>query len=266
MAAVKRARVWLDTKFFLGLAVSFIFLFFAFYDVHLRPLTVTPKIDFGKMWHSITHADPLLVLAVMLQVVFMMFVRGHRWSLFLKPIKRISWIPLGWSTCIGFAVNNLLPARLGEVARAISVSRKAKIGFGAAFGTVVVERIYDALTLLALFVLSLYVWEFSGPMDKLAAAVKQQFGVNISQRLIAINLSVLVGAILLIVVFLKWKTEFALRIAGFFLRALPERWREKVLTGLRNFINGLTQTTEPLEVIWILFISAMLWIISAFSV
>ena len=263
---MSRRRLWLDPKFFIGLAVSAIFLFIAFYDISLSPLGAQPKIDFGKMWFSITHANPVYVTAVMLQVLFMLFVRGHRWSLFLKPIQRVSWIKLGWSTCIGFAVNNLLPARLGEVARSISVSRKTKIGFGAVFGTVVVERIYDTLSLLVLFVLSLYVWEFSGPMAKLAVAVKQEFGVNISQRLIAINLSVLVGVILATVVMLKWQTELTLRVAAFFLRVLPERWRVKVLAGLRNFIGGLTQTTNPLEVIWILFISAALWIISALSV
>ncbi len=263
---MKRARVWLDPKFFLGLLVSAFFLFIAFYKITLHPFGVTPRVDFHLMWIAMTQANKLLLLAVSAQVLFMLFVRGHRWSLFLKPIKRVPWIPLGWSTCIGFAVNNLLPARLGEVARSISASRKTKIGFGAVFGTVVVERIYDTLSLLVLFVLSLYVWEFAGPMDKLAAAVREQFGVNISQRVIAINLSALVGLILLIVVLLKWKTELALRIAGFFFRVLPARWREKTLTGVRNFIGGLTQTTEPLEVIWILIISAGLWVISAFSV
>lgn len=263
---MKRTSFLRDPKFYLGLFVSLLFLFLAFFDLDLRPFSVKAKIDFGQMVYSITHVNPLLFVAIMAQVIFMLFVRGHRWALFLKPVKRVSWVALGWSTCIGFGVNNLLPARLGEVARSISASRKAKIGFGAVFGTVVVERIYDTLSVIILFVLSLYVWEFSGPMEKLAGAVQEEFGFSISQQGIAVNLTVLVVVILFAIFMLKWQTELSLKVAGFFLRVLPERWRVKILSGLRSFIGGLTQTTRPLEVIWIIFLSAALWIISAFSV
>jgi len=263
---VKTARFLRDPKFYLGLFVSLFFLFLAFYDVNLRPFSVQAKIDFGEMWHSITHVDPLLILIVMAQVVFMLFVRGHRWSLFLKPVKRLPWIPLGWSTCIGFAVNNLLPARLGEVARSISASRKSGLGFGTVFGTVVVERIYDTLTILILFVFSLYVLEFSEPIAKISQAAHAEFGVAITQQSLAINLSVLVAIILAAIIMLKWKTELSLHIAGFFFKPLPQRWREKIINGLRNFIGGLTQTTVPWEVAWIVVLSAALWIISAISV
>ncbi|NLH48881.1 MAG: flippase-like domain-containing protein [Myxococcales bacterium] len=254
MAAINR-RLWRDPKVYLGFAVSVFFIWLAF-----------RKIDPDKMWQAIVAADPLLIAFIMAQVLAMLFIRGHRWALFLKPVKRVSWLVLGWSTCIGFAVNNLLPARLGEIARSISASRKTGIGFGTAFGTVVVERIYDTITLLVLFIGSLFLWDFAGPMDKLIAAVRQQFGYTISQRGIAVNLAVFVGVVLAAIVLLKWRTALALRVAGLFLRPFPAAWREKILTGLQNFIQGLTQTTDPFEVVWILFLSAALWIISIYSV
>lgn len=263
---MSRARFLKDPKFFLGLFTSVFFLFIAFFKVTFSPFAVTAKIDFGQMVKSIVGANTLFLALIMVQVLAMLFIRGHRWTLFLKPIKKTNWISLGWSTCIGFAVNNLLPARLGEVARSISASRKEGIGFGAVFGTVVVERIYDTLSILVLFVLSLFVWEFSGPMEKLAAATKSEFGVEVSQQSIALNLSILVGMILLAIIFLKWQTEISLRIAGFFLKPLPAAWREKIIKGLRNFINGLTQTKNPLEAAWIVVLSAAIWVISALTV
>lgn len=255
MAEVKKRHPLRDPKVYLGFAVSVFFIWLAF-----------RKIDLRAMGRAMVAADPLLIFFIMAQVLAMLFLRGHRWTLFLKPVKRVSWIGLGWSCCIGFAVNNLLPARLGEIARSISASRKTGIGFGTVFGTVVVERIYDTITLLLLFIGSLFLWEFAGPMDKLIAAVQEQFGYTISQRGIAVNLSVFVGAILTVIVLLKWRTELTLRTAGFFLRPLPAAWREKFLNGLRNFIRGLTQTTDPLEAIWIVIVSAVLWIISIYSV
>lgn len=256
MADVTSRRWYRDAKVLLGLAVSVFFMWLAF-----------RKLDAGLMWDSIIAANPWMLLAVMAQVLFMLFVRGHRWTLFLKPVKPgLSWIALGWSTCIGFAVNNLLPARLGEVARSISASRKTGLPFTTIFATVVVERIYDTLSILVLFALSLFVWDFAGPMERLTVAVKSEFGYTITQQGIAINLSVLVGMIIVAVIMLKWQTELSLRIAGVFLRPLPERWRTKILGAMRGFIGGLTQTTHPLEVIWIIFISAALWVISIISV
>jgi uncharacterized protein (TIRG00374 family) len=255
MAVVMKRSHWRDPKVWIGLAVTAFFLWLAF-----------RKLDWGQTWDAMRRANPGWILLLSLLVLSMLFIRGHRWSLFLKPVKRIPWVPLGWSTCIGFAVNNLLPARLGEVARTLSAARKTGLGFGVIFGTVVVERIYDTLSLLALFALSLFVWDFAGPMARLSAAVREQFGVNVDQRTIAVNLSILIGGLLFAIVMLKWQTDLSLRVAGFFLKPLPARWRERFLAGLRNFINGLTQTTNPLEAVWIVIISAGLWIISIYTV
>jgi hypothetical protein len=49
---------------------------------------------------------------------------------------------------IGFMVNNVLPARLGEIARAISLGIKTGLSRSAALATIIVERVYDSLTLL----------------------------------------------------------------------------------------------------------------------
>ena len=253
MALATRSR---DVKVYLGIGVSVFFIWLAF-----------RKLDPAMMWDSIVSANPWLLGFVSAQVLFMLFVRGHRWALFLKPVKPgLSWIALGWSTCIGFAVNNLLPARLGEIARSVSAARKTDIPFPTIFGTVVVERIYDTLSILVLFVLSLFLWDFAGPMDKLAAAVKGEFGYEITQQSIAVNLSILVGLIIAIVIVLKWKTEFSVKVTRLILTPLPARWTEKIVGVQRTFIGGLTQTTNPLEVIWIIFLSGSLWVISWFSV
>ncbi|MDP8225123.1 MAG: lysylphosphatidylglycerol synthase transmembrane domain-containing protein [Candidatus Lernaella stagnicola] len=253
MAGLARSR---DPKVYVGLAISVLFIWLAFRDLDPR-----------LMGRSILEANPWLLLFVSAQVLFMLFVRGHRWTLFLKPVKPgISWIKLGWSTCVGFAVNNMLPARLGEVARSISASRKTGLPFTTVFGSVVVERLYDTLSVLVLFVLSLFVFDFAEPMQRLTAAVYQEFGYEITQRSIAINFGALVALILAAIITLKWKTEWSLRVARIFLRPLPVRWRDKIIDAMRTFIGGLTQTTNPWEIAWILFLSAGLWVISWFSV
>ena len=51
--------------------------------------------------------------------------------------------------------NNVLPARLGEFVRADAIGRQATISRSAAFATIVIERLFDGLTLLLFLVVTL---------------------------------------------------------------------------------------------------------------
>jgi len=67
---------------------------------------------------------------------------------------------------IGFAFNGIFPARAGEFARAYVLGKKEKMKFSAAFATVVVERIFDGLTMLFLFAITLMILpEFGSNSD-----------------------------------------------------------------------------------------------------
>lgn len=232
-------------KIWLSIVISAIFLYFAF-----------DNIDWKKLWGVIKMVNYTQATISMVIVAAMLIVRGHRWSLFLKPLEKIRVIPLFWSTAIGFGVNNILPARLGEVARAYSLSKKSHLKFGEAFGSVVVERLYDTFSVLFLFVICLFVFDFPD-LSKLVGRSQNEIAV-----LFGISACVLLSGVLL----LKVKTDFMLKIGGFFLRPLPDRISKKILDTLRAFINGLTQTKNPFEVVWILVLSFGLWIISAYTV
>src|SRR5439155_251439 len=56
---------------------------------------------------------------------------------------------------VGFTVNNLLPLRMGEVARAYLLSRWCRIPYGATIASLVVERVLDGLSLAVLLLVSL---------------------------------------------------------------------------------------------------------------
>ena len=52
---------------------------------------------------------------------------------------------------IGYMANNVLPARLGELVRAVYLSQREKeVSVPASIATLSVERLYDGLTLLAM--------------------------------------------------------------------------------------------------------------------
>jgi uncharacterized protein (TIRG00374 family) len=55
----------------------------------------------------------------------------------------------------GYLLNNILPFRLGEVARAFLLSKKARLGFLQVFSTVIIERALDIVMAAALLLLTL---------------------------------------------------------------------------------------------------------------
>src|SRR5690606_19546278 len=63
---------------------------------------------------------------------------------------------------IGFMAHNILPARVGEFARAYAFSRMEPVSAPAALGSLVVERLMDGIILLLFLVLPVFTASFPG--------------------------------------------------------------------------------------------------------
>ena len=55
------------------------------------------------------------------------------------------------ATMIGYLYNNILPARAGEAARIIVLTQRSSSPLIETTGTVMVERVYDVVTILVIF-------------------------------------------------------------------------------------------------------------------
>lgn len=72
-------------------------------------------------------------------------VRALRWRWLLSPMRDVAAIRLLPILLFGFFVNNVLPARAGEVARSIAAARHSGLDTGACIGSVAAERVFDML-------------------------------------------------------------------------------------------------------------------------
>ena len=84
-------------------------------------------------------------------------LRGERWHRVLhlsgvEPHRADSYA----LTTVGYMGNNVLPARAGEGLRVVLLDRKTDAGIRKLLGTVVAERILDAVALGAIFVVVVY--------------------------------------------------------------------------------------------------------------
>ncbi len=84
-------------------------------------------------------------------------IRGERWLRLMRhdgahPARTDAY----GLTVVGYMGNNVLPARAGDAMRVYLQAPRAQTGMRSVIGTIVAERVLDALTLLTLFVVMGY--------------------------------------------------------------------------------------------------------------
>jgi uncharacterized protein (TIRG00374 family) len=123
-----------------------------------------------EVWHRLRRADPWLLTGAVIIATFSFVLRAVRWRILLLPVHKESGFEARFgATCVGFAVNNLLPARLGEFARAYTLSRTEGLNIGASVASLVAERVFDGLVLAFFLFATISLPDF--PLGESGAAV-----------------------------------------------------------------------------------------------
>lgn len=203
-----------------GVALSLLLLAWVLRDVSPREVA-----------RQIAQAD-LLLLTLSVAITMLGFaVRALRWGILLTPIdRRVAFRPRFAAVMIGFAANNLLPARVGEFARALTLARVTSVGAAASFATLVVERILDGLVLVGLLF-----WAMSAATFP---ALESVAGIDprAAARVVALLMGFAGGVLLLLVLMPTPAVRLAEKVGR---RVLPERAARAVVAALESFLAGL---------------------------
>jgi hypothetical protein len=110
------------------------------------------KFPLADAWTSLRGANATLLAAAVVLNLLAYPVRAWRWRHLLAPIReRIGLYNLTSTTIIGFMVSFLVPLRLGEVVRPVLLARRERLSSSAAIATIALERLFDAMTVMFLF-------------------------------------------------------------------------------------------------------------------
>ena len=232
--------------YWIGLVLSIFFLF-----LFLR------KIDFLEVWKIFKNVEFIYTIPLMIIYLFSLWIRAKRWEYLLNPIKKVRIWELFNATAIGLMANNIFPARLGEVVRAVVLGHRAKISKTASFATIVVERLFDGFTVLFLLLIVICFMPFppEGSSFITQGAIK-------SAGLLSFVFYVLVLSVLLLLHFHNPKAN---QVISFFLRKLPEKISAKITKQIDSFISGLDVLKEFNDILIIILYSFFLWLTISFS-
>ena len=180
------------------------------------------SLDLHAVVASLAGANWLWFLPICLLTLLSFWVRAVRWGWILHGIKPIPAPRLFAATMIGFAANNLLPARLGELVRPWALGTSERISRSSAFATIIVERVVDMFCILLLFAVALALHPFPKMVQDAGLAA---LGVNVV--LLALLMSI------------ERSPAQAERAAAWVERRAPARIAPMAASLLRNFSGGL---------------------------
>ena len=222
-------RVWL------GFAISFVFLYFAFRGQ-----------DFDQIWESLKQAQYIWLLPALTAYFLGVMVRSVRWHYLLRAVQIIPARRLFPIVVIGYMANDVLPLRAGEVVRSYALSARFGVRKSAALATIAIERVFDGLTML-LFML----------VASLSIALTSDL------RAVALIATVLFPLLMIVLVAFvvsprlrDWSVDLAVRW-------LPGRAGPRVQRMAHSFFDGLGILRRRQDLVSVALASILAWLFEA---
>ena len=212
------------------------------------------NVSYKELETSLKNAELIYILPGLVLIVLSYVTRAYRWQILLRPFKKIPVKEIYSPLMIGF-MGNVLPARAGEFLRAYLVAKKHDITFSGAFSTIIVERLFDLVCLLALFVwVFLFNAEIFDPNLTFSGVSVQTMVVGFGRFCI-----ILVCALLAFMFLLAWQEVKVKSWINWFMRPLPEKWKEKILFMVGEFALGCQIIKDKNALLQIILYSVLTW-------
>jgi hypothetical protein len=230
----------------LGIALSAAFLYWALHDID--PAEVMRHLRQSNLW---------LLLASAACATLMFPLRAIRWRVILEPVlPDVRFGPLWRAVCIGMMVNNVVPARVGELARAYALTREERrLPFSASFASLAVDRVFDAVVVMLLMVLALLDPALPSASPDVSRRLTHTLGLG------SIFAAAALSTLYLLVFFpdamLRWYERFTRRVAPRF----EARGREMLVA----FASGLSVLRSPSRFASVFAWTTAHWLVSALA-
>jgi uncharacterized protein (TIRG00374 family) len=203
-------------------------------------------IDIARVGHALGTSDYVWLIPAVLTLALATVARAMRWRALFVPGRRPTRAAMLNATIVGYFYNSILPARAGEAARVVVLTRRSAAPPVEIVGTAVLERLYDVTAILVIF-FAAEPW----------LPHVSWFG---TAALAALSLAVLIAAAsIALAVWGDRPLRFLLRPLGRFSIFSGERL-DRTLEELVHGLSGLRHVTVAVEVfLW----TSLAWMLSA---
>ncbi len=220
--------------FWAGITISIIFVVWAMRGLRL-----------AEVWSNLAGANYWWLIPGVLVYFFGVWARTWRWHYMLRPFKIIPLARLFPMVCIGYAGNNIYPARAGEVLRSYVLKRTDDIPMSTSLATVFVERLFDGLVMIMFVFVAL----------PFTASIPAKYSAWV------IGFSLLFILALVIFLIVAARPQLARRLYDLVARlVIPERFQDKLGDIVDRFLEGLASLRSGRDVLMIFATSTVVWL------
>lgn len=228
----------------LGLAISVLLLAWALRGVELAQVAQV----LGQ-----SNVAFFVLAALVATTIFPL--RALRWRYILWPVRdRLPLGPLWRATAIGMMVNNVIPARAGEIARAFALSREQpEVRFPAAIASLAIDRVLDAILIIVLLIVAMVHPGF--PRETVIAGQPIRTYVYVATAVAA-------AALVMLFLLAIFPQQFV-RVFERIVSKVAPHFVERLSLLLHSFADGLAVLRRPGLMLRVLFWTAVHWLVSA---
>jgi uncharacterized protein (TIRG00374 family) len=220
-------------KFWLGLAISAVALYLTLRGIHFDEIATT-----------LSRAQIAWLIPAVAALMVTLAIRTLRWANLMDGTP--FWTTFHAMT-IGYMINSILPFRLGEIARAYVIGERTSVPMARSLSTVVVERLLDLATVVALFA----VFTFFLPMPAQFASAA------LMGALVIIALLVVAGVII-------WQSNRVERILERIAQRVPQLRAEVLVRSFHDLMAGFQIIRTPRKLAISLLLTAGVWLSTLF--
>ncbi len=203
--------------------------------------------DFSTLGSSFRSADYRYLVPAVLLSIMVQLVRSYRWGVILAPLKKIDQWSLLSATSVGFMAISLLPVRMGEFVRPYLISKKSDIRLGASLATIVVERVFDMLTLMML--LLFVILSSKTRLIELPAWI-----ANASYLILMVTIP-----LLLLLLGAAIKRDLAASVSDRIIKRLPHSLSGRISRLVHSFLDGLQVLPDWRKTAYLALLSMITW-------
>ncbi|MCB1192966.1 MAG: flippase-like domain-containing protein [Leptospiraceae bacterium] len=204
-------------------------------------------VDLHSVFQPLRKLNYLYLVFIIITIVIIYFLRSFRLKYIINTLSpNLSFIQSLSYNCVGYFFILLLPMRLGELIIPYLIKKDGFLSISSALSMIAVERLIDLIVLVSL--LFFIVFNYVMP-DWLLKS-----GVFLSGIL-------LLGCIFFIIMYKH--SHYAWKLLLPIMNLFPEPLHLKIKNILKGFKEGFSIFSSPVRVTFTVFISYVVWFLSA---
>ncbi len=231
----KKKKSWF--KYLFGFLISFVCF-----------VWILKTVNVEEVLSSIKSANYALIALAVITTFFSYLLRAWRWPFFFEK-SAPKFLASFRCLILGFFLNNIFPARLGEFGRAFLGARATGLNKSTVLATIAGERLFDGLTISLLFAILFHL----GSAQEAAA---RSVGLDYVAMMF---LGIALGTVLILS-----QRRIIFKILDFISKIFPGKFSGYTMERIRRFINGLAPMFKPRALGLLAGSSLLVWFVELF--